>query len=44
MKRKSFDCVEMVHACQAAVKKRLTGLSREEQLAATGVEANQAEV
>jgi len=31
--KKKFDCVEMMHACQVAVRKRLAGLSREEQLA-----------
>jgi hypothetical protein len=31
-KKRAFDCVEMMHACQAAVQKRLTGLSREDQL------------
>ena len=33
MKHKPFDCVEMMHAGQDAVKKRLNGLTREEILA-----------
>ena len=33
MKDKFFDCVEMMHKGQAAVKKRLESLSHEEQLA-----------
>lgn len=32
-KQKSFDCVEMMHACQVVVQKRLAGMSREEELA-----------
>ncbi len=32
-RKKDFDCVEMMHACQETVRARLAGLSREEQLA-----------
>lgn len=32
-KHKNLDCVEMMHACQEAVQKRLAGMSREEELA-----------
>ena len=32
-KKKQFDCVEMMHRGQAAVKKRLEGMTREEKLA-----------
>ena len=31
-KPKDFDCVEMMHACQEAVKKRLEGMTRQETL------------
>ena len=32
MKNKAFDCVEMMHAGQAASEKRLEGMSRKQQL------------